>query len=387
MRRRIYARCLFVLLALSGLPAQTCLGCQYNVRETGFVDLGVERYFLFCYVSRQTPRDVVSALEKTARETLRDSRVVFQIVPVGVQEDHPALKYLHRSDASSLPSVVLVSPAELSLVIPVPGPANALEPAFETSLRNVVSSPFRETIVRHVASSYGVVLLIEGVKLEANAKAREAAEAAIETINSQIRYMPKPITRGPVLLTLTPDSFSSERVLLWSLGMDEEALGQPQAVVLYGRARHIGPLLKGDEITKETLYNILSIVGADCECGLDPRLIRGNGLPVRWDKDTQRIVAADLGFDPDNPMVITEVSQIMRMRASLYPWAFSAREDMAVTVDDLPVPFVEDMDPPRSSGLQDDPVLARLAYTVAGMAALVLIAGAFMVLRAARRTS
>jgi hypothetical protein len=161
------------------LFTQTCLACRYNVRETGFVDLGVERCFLFCYVGPDTPRDVVSTLEETAEEVLRDSRVVFEIVPVDVQDDHPALKYLDPSEVTSLPSVMLVSPSESSRAIPVQGSDNVFEGALPAALGNVATSPFRETIVHHIARSYAVVLLIEGVETEANAKAREAAEAAM----------------------------------------------------------------------------------------------------------------------------------------------------------------------------------------------------------------
>ena len=104
MPTRIDRLFLLLLLALSGLCAQRCLGCPYNVREAGFVDLGLERYFLFCYVNRDTPRDVVSTVEKIAEEALRDSRVVVETVPVDGQEDHPALKYLDRSKVTSFPS-------------------------------------------------------------------------------------------------------------------------------------------------------------------------------------------------------------------------------------------------------------------------------------------
>jgi hypothetical protein len=84
-------------------------------------------------------------------------------------------------------------------------------------------------------------------------------------------------------------------------------------------------------------------------------------------------------------MVITEVSQIMKMRVSLYPWTLSARENKAGSAGDLPIPFVEDNVPSKSAaGL---PVRASLLYTIAAVAGLVLMAGVVMVLKAARRKS
>jgi len=376
---------LFLLLALSSLCPQTCLACRYNVRETGFVDLGVERYFLFCYAGRDTPSDSLSAAEEIAEVAFRDSPVVLQIVPADVQEGHPALRYRKRTKDTSSPSFVLVSPTERSRPIPVQDSDDTFRPAFEKACRQITSSAFRETLVQHLARHYGVVLILEGPNADANVKAREAARAAIETINRQMRFMPKRVARGPFLLTLKPDSFSEERILLWSLGLEKEVLAEPHAAVLYGRARRIGPLLKGDEITQETLYNILSVVGADCECGLDPRMLRGIGLPVKWDKKTRAVVAADLGFDPDNPMVMTEVSHIMKMRATLYPW--SAREGASAAKDDLPVPFVEDTEPTSSRAASASPLWTTLAYTLSGVAGLVVLAAVWMILRARRRNS
>jgi hypothetical protein len=387
MLRWIRSLLLFAVLGvLSSLQAPISLGCQYNVRETGFVDLGTERYFLFCYVSRDTPRDVVTAFEQASEKYLRDSSVVSQVIRVDGPEDHQALKYLDRLHVASFPRVVLVSPGELTRLIPVQTRAEDFRQGLPTILREVIDSPLRQTIVHHLARTYAVVLLIEGVAAEANRTAAKTAATAIETIEREMKFMPKPIARGPVLVTLKHDSPSREAILLWSLGMREESLGEPRLVVLYGRARWIGPLLKGDQITEKALYNILSVVGADCECGIDPRLIRGTALPVKWDRDAQAMVTAELGFDPENPMVITEVSQIMKMRAALYPWTLSAREDRAASLDDLPIPFVEDRIRPKSVAA-DGTVPASLLYTIATAAGLVLIAGIVKVLRVSRRKS
>jgi len=371
--------------ALISLPVRISLGCQYNVRETGFVDLGTERYFLFCYVSRDTPREVVTAFEQASEKTLADSGVISLIIHVDGPEDHPALKYLDRAPVDSLPRLVLVSPGEQSRAIPVQARAEAFRPAMPAILRAIVDSPLRRTIVHHLARTYGMVLLIEGVDAEKNAMAAKAAATAIKTIERQMKFMPKAIARGPLLVTLKRDSFSREAILLWSLGLGEEALGEPRVAVLYGRGRWIGPLLKGDQITEKILNNILSVVGADCECGIDPRLIRGTALPVQWDKDAQAAVAAELGFDPENPMVITEVSQIMKSRTSLYPWAVSAPEKKAAAVDDFPIPYVEDRVRPKP--VDAAPVPPSLLYAIAGAAGLVLIAGAIMAVRAARKKS
>jgi len=382
MRYRISAS--LILLLLGGVFAEVSLGCRFNVRETGFVDLGFERYFLFCYTGVDTPEGVVSKLEEHAREILRDSRVEFGIVPSNVHEGHPALKYIESANGVSFPALVMVSPKESVRII---GSLESLEEDLPSALREVVSSPLRERIVESVSSSYGAVLLIEGEDGNANAKVRKAAELAIGEIEKQLPFLPKPIERGPVLLTLPNKSLARERTLLWSLGVVEEPFPEPRIAVLYGRTRLIGPLLKGDEITEQSVYGILSIVGADCECGIDPTLLRGTGLPVRWGRDVQAVVAKELGFDPENPMVKTEVSQILHMQSALYPWNVTARERRERAVDDLPVPFVEDTDPPGERDAGKGSAWMSSLLAMAGMAGVVLLVAVFLFVRAVRRGS
>jgi hypothetical protein len=307
------------------------------------------------------------------------------MVPWDVPQDHPALKYRQGTGNASAPGFVLVSPDERSRPIPVQGQGETLRPALQTAFRQIASSRFREILIHHVARHYAVVLLLEGPKAAANAKAREAANAAIEKISRQMKFMSKPVARGPVLLTLGPASFSEERILLWSLGVENELLAEPHAAVLYGRVRRIGPLVKGREITPDALYNILAMVGADCECGLDPRLIRGIGLPVQWNKQTRAVVSADLGFDPDNPMVITEVAYILKIRATLYPEP--VRDSAAAAADDPFIPFVEDNKPVCPRVASANPLLARVAYVLSGAAALVVLAAVWIVVRARRTNS
>jgi hypothetical protein len=110
---------------------------------------------------------------------------------------------------------------------------------------------------------------------------------------------------------IPPDSFSQEKILLWSLGLKERELGKPFVTALYGRGRQIGPLLESEKITRDRLFNILSVVGADCSCELDRNWIKGPMIPLKWEEKIQSKLAKLLGFDPENPMVKMEVSQIL----------------------------------------------------------------------------
>jgi hypothetical protein len=361
------------LLAILGVtiatPVDFLLGCRYNVRETGFVDLGMGSFLFLCYTDSGTPATFQSDFESAAEKIFADTNVIQELVNTESQTDHPALKFLDREGNPSIPAVVILSPQG--------GSDLALESegkSIESLMTSVVDSPLRNEIVRHLSRVYGVVLLIEGKNPSDNARVKGLAKSAMSEIESQMKFMPKPISHGPVLVTVSQDQLADEKVLLWSMGLTEEDLSEPHVAILYGRGRWIGPLLRGEEIQEQILFNILSVIGADCECGLDPRLIRGTALPIRWNQERRDEVASDLGFDPDNPMVKIEVSQILKLRGALYPMASAPTR---TSIDDLPVPFVEDR--------ESSPLMKNVLLALGSLVGLVLIVG-LMMLRRAKRT-
>lgn len=310
------------MVKLSRLAAVTCLwvclqthsafACRYNIHDIGFVDFGTEPYYLYGYVSQGTPVAITSSFQRISSAALMESNIKFEIINIGQQKNHPAMKYLDIWRIKSYPAAVLVSPKGQSLLVPVTKPDQPFEQTLWSALDDVLSSPKREEIIQQVSKTFGVVLLIKGAVHEENERLQDVVSGAIETISMQMKTMPKFIAQPPVMVVIKPESFSREKTLLWSLGLDVDKVDKPHTAVLYGRARLIGPLLKGEEITETRLANILSVIGADCECGLDRRWVLGTALPARWDEKIQARVAKALGFDPGNPMVKMEISQILR---------------------------------------------------------------------------
>ena len=81
--------------------------------------------------------------------------------------------------------------------------------------------------------------------------------------------------------------------------------------MLFGRGRRIGSVLSGQDITRENIFGLLAIIGADCECGLDKSIMLGKMIPLRWEKHVQTILVSSLGFDVENPMIKAEMGQIL----------------------------------------------------------------------------
>jgi hypothetical protein len=73
----------------------------------------------------------------------------------------------------------------------------------------------------------------------------------------------------------------------------------------------MGPMLKGDRIRQDIIENMLRYIGEDCECGLDKSWMLGTMLPLRWDSKLMAAVVKHHGFDAENPMIVSEMSQII----------------------------------------------------------------------------
>jgi hypothetical protein len=294
------------------LPSLSAYGCEFIVREVGFIDAGIEPYRLIVYLPEDAPADVPAELQEAMELALDRTNIRFEPVAAGADPNHPALKLAKEHGISRFPAVVLLSPDGQSMPLALSEQEPSLAKAVVAALEKMLVSPVRRQILDEVADTYGAVLLIEGPEAAANAAAREAVSAAIGSIKEQLEYFPKPIKNPPEMVVLDQKSLAAEQVLLWTLRLKPEDVNRPYAAVFYGRGRWIGPLFEGEILTTDNLIQLLAIIGADCECGLDYRWVQGTMLPSRWDEALQQKVTANLGFDPENPMVKMEMISIVR---------------------------------------------------------------------------
>lgn len=396
-----FGKLAFAILVWSCLQPAALLACRYNVRDVGFVDLETEPYHLYAFVRQDTPAAEVSLLKASAELVLRDSNVSVEVVNIDEQKQHPALKHLPADSAVSFPAAVLVSPDGQALPLTLAKPGQPFREAVAAALDEIVSSPTREEIVRTVSQTFGAVLLIEGEDADANSGARKTIADAIEQIRAQMKWLPKAIAEPPVMLVLDAASLAREKVLLWTLRSNTEPASEPRAAVLYGKARWIGPLMKGEEIAERNLTGIFSIIGADCECGLDISWTQGTRLPVRWDQALHTQVAKALGFDPENPLVKIEVSRILGRRGSSTAPAVGYQElalDAQPGATAVEAPAAGGTNQAAASQRQPGaptPAPHALANTaplvktsllfMAGLTVVVLSAGCWIILRAARK--
>lgn len=403
-RLRWLSLAVLCVLALGADPARAC---RYNVREVGFIDVGIERYGLLVYLPQAIRPGETDDLKDALDAACADTNIRAELISAA-DANHPAARFLSAHGIDSCPAAVLVSPDGPSRQLVLSAGAQPLVKTVSSSMEGVLNSPTRREILEKAADSYGVVLLMEGLQQDRNTAAREAVSAAISYVSERLEYLPKAIARGPEMVVLDHASLAREGMLLWMFGLKPQDVNEPCAAIFYGRGRWIGPLFKGEMLTDENLLRVLPLIGADCECGLDHRWLQGTMLPARWDESLQQKVAASLGFDPESPMVKMEMVSIIRrgMSGFDYPDAPFGYQEIEVgdeRADSSYSSVSESSDAPAASEVRTTPAAPSsgiavvgsdvepprmggviLAVSLGGMVGLVAAISAVILLRAKR---
>ena len=296
----------YFLLLLAIHTATDVSACKYNIRDVGFIDFGSDVYRLYPLVAEGTSPDLLIRMNDVADAVLSDANILFEEIPDSDEANPQTMEILSQLKPETFPAAVLTVADRQPLVIPISEDPEQVTAMFE----DLISSLLRDTLLKRLKDVYALVLVVHGADSERNTLALEAALSSVEEISQFMHAMPKASGEPPELLELPWSQRAGEKVLLWSLGIDVED-PEPAAAVLYGRGRIMGGVLKGLEISETYLDRFLSIIGLDCECGLDRRWMTGRRIPLNWDSHTQQQVAKALDFDPESPLVKMEIGRIL----------------------------------------------------------------------------
>ena len=394
----------FTTICKITIPSVLCVSwtifCIYSVRDVGFADIWSSPYELYYFVRDDTPEETITSIKNISNTSFLDSNVEFRIINIDINKDDPALEYLKFWEIQSFPSAVLASPRGQSLVISISSVNDPFSESAWPVIESVVSSPVRDKILQHIIRHYAVVVLIEGRDPAGNARAREEIRSANSEIERSMPQMVQTIDAPPHTIMIEGESISREKVLLWSLGISESELEVPHAAVFYGRGRRFGPTLKGEEISRQNLYNLLTIIGLSCECGLDREQMMGMMMPLVWGPQTQSEVVKRLGFDAESPAVKLDMSQILAIGSDPAAWSESGTGSSAANFREYNEFLVElgkrsgasTISPAQLSGLASTEGRYGSALTVAlvvvgCIALLVVIAGTVVLLRGRARAA
>ena len=344
----------------------TSFACRYTIREIGFSTLSKVTYIVY-RVDENT-----ALFPKQLSLSFSESNVKTFGLNIKDNASNPVVNFV-KQQKLSLPVYIMADPNGQMLPISV-DQFNGLKEA-------ILFSPVQKQLESELPSIYATVLLVEGENAVANELARKRISNSCQRIDNIMPNMPKQVENGPNMVIISKDNFEQEKVVLWSLGI-KKIPQQPIAFVVYGRGRIIGEKISFEEIKGEKVYKLLSIIGADCECGLDRKWMLGYQIPLNWQKNTQQILSDKLGFDVDNPMILTEMSRILAIENKIAkdPDGVSFEPiviDLDKEFNDVPEINHFDVKKPKESVFQINKIII---YSILILICLVII-GAFLVMR------
>ncbi len=302
------AFCWCVLLCGWGLPRVAA--CKYSVRDVAFVDLDRQGFEWIVTASRAELDVLRPEWQPTSQALFLDSNLQPRWLDLDQTDRWPS--FLDPVSFPAGASFHLYRPGlPLLDVSPSTSPEGMEQAQRWTHLEGLVKNPLRERLIDQLMEAYAVILLVEGKQAEENQRVAQAAQRAASFIEELMPDMPKPVDVPPQVIMIPHQDIGKERALIWSLGMDWQETEEPQASILIGRGRRLGPALKGDAITSVQLQEMLAVAGQDCECDLDRSWMQGPRMPMAWGPERQQASYQWLGFDPENPLVKAEISRIL----------------------------------------------------------------------------
>jgi len=391
--KRLFYKILIIALFAGLFYSSGASACRYTVREIGFSDIGSEPYLINVFTKSDTPEENYSTIEKLSFALLYDANIKLRIINIDKEKDPTTLNYLEKYNFQTFPSALFVTPLGQSMVCSLSYPGRSFDESAYLMLESVVSSDIRNSLIDQLLTSYCVVMVIEGKKVQGNKKAMLEAQKAIREISGSLDQLPKVVSSPPDILVIPREKINEEKILLMSLGITEEDINEPSVVVVYGRGRIMGPVLRGEQITNRRLFNLLTVVGADCECGLDNSWLLGRMLPLRWEGTVQAEVIKMLDFDVENPLVKAEMSQILSIKPipkdpmnpldnNLLGYSEGrfntdsiTQEKSKISASDIQKSFSE------TSSFKNNPAFKTIIIGLGALIITVLVIGVFLVVR------
>ena len=294
-----------IIVALLSISMH-CEACRFTVREIGFSALSQTNY-TFVIIDNTTASNATLEALHTYK---KNSNIGVLHLNESVDYNNPIVQLAKNKGVVS-PSIFFLSPNNHIYIIEDNIQDGIkwkqVEKLFKTT---VLESPLREKLRIDSEKTFAQVICIDGVDQEKNKDAMQLINIACRELQEIMPLMPKEVAIAPSVLRITEAEFNQERVLLWSLGVDSLAK-EPQAIIIYGRGRVMGNILNYNQIKDSLVFKYLSMIGADCECGLDRKWMLGVQIPMVWDRNCRQNLAVELGFDVDNPTILAEMSRIM----------------------------------------------------------------------------
>lgn len=270
-------------------------GCQYTVRDIGFVDLRGPEYTLVV----SCPESLQNQLGDWEYLDDCNIRILFELtgdqLPEGIRS--PECK------------VELVDFAGRRLLV------GEYQSDFQSVSKRVFdrlfgSQTFTKLRERSI-DSFAQIIVFELGDPQSIEQANMAIDEAVKAIKRIEPMLPRPLARPIEVMRISAETIKEEPLLAWCLMPDASTKQGPMVAVIYGRTKLAGKTLRENRITSRELLSQLALVGESCECETDRSWNEELVLPGFWPAEFRRKASSSLGFDPDSPLVQAEISRIV----------------------------------------------------------------------------
>ncbi len=357
-------RSIFVFTLLIGIE-NNAWGCRFTVREIGFSTLSQDIYSLVIIDKAENASDIKW---QTFHHQLAEANIKLVVLNPDNDHESPLLKKA-KAENIAFPARLFIAPNGKMMHMNAGPTTELVNKVLDSSLRRHLKNDFTDT--------FCVIVWVEGTEESLNTKVEDIVDKECDKIKNIMPHMPKEVKNGPVSIRIHQEDFQQENVLLWSLGI-EEPPKEPVAFVLYGRGRMIGEVLSSSSISDGMLYKYMSMIGADCECGLDRKWMLGRQIPLLWPMENRQQLADEIGFDVDNPMILAEMSRILAKEVN----ANNSSGDVGYGIEVIDLNEVFDQVPEMSYENKEKEGSLSLVYiSLAGMAIVILGTGGYFYFR------
>lgn len=300
-----------LLFLLGGLPVGH--GCPYSIRDAGFIVREPTPYRLYVLTKDNMPKKdpLPQWLSEAADRYLKDSNLEMRLPNTDREDRDVARAHFRSLGASAVPSALLLSPTNEAIRLPGLGPGNVSRQAAYKVIASAVTSPGRQELAAHLIKPWCVIVLAKGTDAAANRRAEKEVAQAAKAAHGSLTEMEGSINKAPYVMSVSCAD-PAEKVLLWSLGMDEGSKATPRAAVVFGRGWRAGPVFKGGQVTEAALLEVIRTLGQNCSCTSDPSWLLGPVVPLPWPRVLDEQLSAELGFDPNSPVALSTLSGVWK---------------------------------------------------------------------------
>ena len=181
--------------------------CRYTIREIGFSALNKVTYILYRVDS------YTATFPKQLAAGFKSSNIKTHAINASIEKDNQVIAFA-KSQNKGFPVYVLVDINKRMLALSAAEYKNKI-------VSGVLASPIQQQLQEKLPINYATVLLIEGREAESNHLARQHILKTCKHIENIMPNMPKQVDLGPDMTVIEQSNFEDEKVLLWSLGVDE----------------------------------------------------------------------------------------------------------------------------------------------------------------------